>query len=72
MFLYAEQDVNLAQQSCLRLKNFKIAQKNVENPGKSCFAVGKEWVNTLTTYVYRYIQPHSAGQRIENASDVSY
>ena len=27
------------------LKNLKIAQKNVKNPRKSCFAVRKEWVN---------------------------
>ena len=44
MFLYVEQDVNLAYQSCSGLKNFKIALKNVKNPGKSCFAVRKEWV----------------------------
>ena len=42
MFLYVEQDVNLAWQSCSGLKNLKIAEKNVKkNPGKSCFAVGK-------------------------------
>ena len=41
MFLYVEQDVN----SCSGLENLKIAEKNVKNPGKSCFAARKEWVN---------------------------
>ena len=66
MFLNVEQDVNLAWQSCSGLANSKIiAQKNVKNPGKSCFAVRKEWVNVslrifthfaassaLTGYIY--------------------
>ena len=30
MFLYVEQDVNLAQQSCSGLENFKMAEKNVK------------------------------------------
>ena len=48
MFLYVDQDVNLAWQSCSGLKNVKIAEKNVKNPGKSCFEVRKEWVNKLS------------------------
>ena len=44
MFLYVEQDVNLAKQSCSGLKNLKIAKNNVKSLGKSCFAVGKEWL----------------------------
>ena len=46
MFLYPEQDVNLAQQSCSGFKNLKIKKKNVKNPGKNRFAVRMEWVNT--------------------------
>ena len=37
-FLYVEQDVNLAWQSCSGLENSKIAEKNVKNPEKRCFA----------------------------------
>ena len=37
MFLYVEQDVNLAQQSCSGLKNFKPAEKNVTKSGKKMF-----------------------------------
>ena len=47
MFLYVEQDVNLAQQSSSGLKNFKIALKNVKNSGKRCFAVRKEWAKNF-------------------------
>ena len=40
--------------------NLKIAQKNVKNPGKSCFAVRKEWVNKLNTdHTHRYTTTHS-------------
>ena len=45
MFLYVEQGVNLALQLCSGLENLKIASKNLKNPGKSCFADRKEWVN---------------------------
>ena len=45
MLLYVEQDVILAWQSCSGLKNYKNDIGNVNNPGKSCFAVRKEWVN---------------------------
>ena len=45
MFLYVEQDVNLAWQSCSGHKHFKIVSKNVKNLGKSCFAVRKERIN---------------------------
>ena len=44
MFLYVEQYVNLAQQSCSGHENLKISEKNVKNPGKSCLALRKEWV----------------------------
>ena len=48
MFFYVEQDVNLAKQSCSGLEKLKMALKIVKNPGKSCLAVGKEWVNGLS------------------------
>ena len=42
MFLYVEQDVNLAQQSCSGLKNVKNSiQKNVKNTGKRCLQSGR-------------------------------
>ena len=44
MFLYVEQDVNFAYQSCSGLKNKKIANKNGKKSRKRCFAVRKEWV----------------------------
>ena len=46
MFLYAEQDDNLAWQLCLGFKNRKIKKENFKNPGKNCFAVRMEWVKT--------------------------
>ena len=36
-FLYAEQDVNLALQSCSDIKNLKTALKNVTKSGKKLF-----------------------------------
>ena len=44
MFIYVEQDLNLAQQSCSSLEKVKIAEENVKNQGKSYFSVRKERV----------------------------
>ena len=53
MFLYVEQDVNLAKQLCSGLENLKIAWKKVKNLGKRCLAVRKEWVNCRAGH-FRY------------------
>ena len=49
MFLYVEQDMNLAQQSCSGLKNEKIAQKKRKKSGKKlfCSQEGMGWNVTL-------------------------
>ena len=58
MFLYVEQDAcEFGIAIMLRSWKFKNSIENVKNPGKSCFAVGKEWVNGLAfgslTWVFK-------------------
>ena len=50
MFLYGEQDVNLAQQSYSGLKNGKIKKKKSKHPEKNCFAVRMKWVSKIYKY----------------------
>ena len=43
VFLYVEQDVNLAWQLCSGLENVKNSIEKCKNLGKNCFAVRNEW-----------------------------